>query len=122
MEAVVEEIRIAVATGASSEARARGAAACREVLVALEGERDLSPDPSPAVRAAGSVASDPIGGARALIAQLARIPAGHRLDLAIDVALAKLRSILPPDAPPVEIRVPRFPLVPLGASVPGSRR
>ena len=123
MEDLIASIRDALQSDASPDARAAGAAACRAALAALGSMREAPLDPPATDQAADPAAipaaPDPIAGARSLIDKLARVPAGHRLDLAIDVALGKLRGILPTDAPPIEIRVPRFPLVPLGARTGG---
>lgn len=101
MNELVETIQAAIAEGASDEARAAGATACRTLLSALEGKEGeplAPPIPVPA-------APPDIG---ALVAGLKGVPVDQLLDLAI----AKLRSVVPANqVQPVQ----RFslPLVPL---------
>ncbi len=105
MDQVIDQIRAALVPDASNDTRTAGAVACRAVLAALE------PEPSEAAPAA------PIALVPELLAQLGAVPPGRRVDVALDLAIARLRALLPQDAAPIEIRVPRFPLVPLGAHV-----
>ena len=117
MDQIVDQIRAALVPGASPETRVAGAIACRAALAALEAS-DTTPD-----NTAPSASSESHRGAVALLAQLGRIPPDQRIDLALDVAIARLGAMLPADAPPIEVRSPRFPLVPLGAHVsPGGAR
>lgn len=101
MKELIDAIQAAIADGASDDARAAGATACRTLLSALEakeGEPLAPPIPVPA-------APPDID---ALVAGLKGVPVDQLLDLAI----AKLRSVVPANrVQPVQ----RFsiPLVPL---------
>jgi hypothetical protein len=117
MDQIIEQIRASLMAGASPESRATGAAACRAALAALEavqGEPVPNLDRSTADAAIGPAALGPL----ALLAQLGRLPPERRLDVALDLAVAKLGAMLPEGSPPIEVRSLRFPLVPLGAHVP----
>jgi hypothetical protein len=85
-ENLIESIRAAVADGASPDARAAGANACRTLLTALEAPPALPPGPP----------SLPIA---AIASALRTIPPDQLADLLI----AKLRTLVPADAqqPPV---------------------
>lgn len=141
MDQIIDQIRAALAPGALPEARAAGATACRAILAALDASphpaqecatssapapsssAQTAPDETPSdapTRSAPSNAPTLPSAAVALLAQLGRIPAEHRIDLALDLAIAKLGAMLPVDAPPIDVRSPRFALVPLGANVPPS--
>lgn len=98
-DALVEAIRAALADGATVEIRAAGATACQMVLAALSAKpgeplADTPPDPTPLQSA---------------VAALRNVPPEQLLDLAI----AKLKTALPPGT---EVQpVPRFkiPLLPI---------
>jgi hypothetical protein len=83
MTDLVEVIRNAIARDASPEARAAGAQACRAILSAL----DATPgEPRPA-----AIASPPP------VATIAAALRGLPADQLLDVAIAKLQSMLPAD-------------------------
>ncbi len=94
MEALIENIRLATASEATDEIRAAGAAACRTIMIALEAKpgESLAP-PSPP-----TVADSPIA---AVVAGLRGVPVDQLLDLAI----AKLRTLVPADATPIAPRM-----------------
>ena len=135
MDQIVDQIRAALVPGALPEARAAGATACRAILAALGASPDvareaaIAPDTSSSAAIApdavktsaptGSAPTAPMlpSAAIALVAQLGRIPAEHRVDVALDLAIAKLGAMLLADAPPIDVRSPRFALVPLGAHI-----
>jgi hypothetical protein len=81
----IEAIRVAIAPDATAEARATGATACRAILSAL----DATPDEA---MSAAPVAA--ISQATAIIGALRGVPPDQLLDLAI----SRLRSMLPDDA------------------------
>lgn len=84
MDQLLEAIRNATATGATDEARAAGAQACRTLLTALEAK--------PGEALASPAAPDsPIA---TIVAGLRGVPVDQLLDLAI----AKLRTMVPADA------------------------
>lgn len=86
-ETLIESIRAAIAEGSTREARAAGAAACRTILAALEavpGER-LVAQAAPAQHGSSPIA--------AIVAGLRGTPPDQLLDLLI----AKLRSMVPPE-------------------------
>ena len=87
-EDLLEAIRAAVAEGASDEARARGAHACRALLVALEA---LSGEPAAPVPPAPPTPNINIG---AIASAIRGVPPGQLADLLI----AKLRTLVPADA------------------------
>ncbi len=98
MEAIIDAIRAALATDATPEVRAAGAAACRSVLAFLE---PPTPPPPPAL----DPASLP-----SVIASLR----GASPDQLLDLAIAKLRTLVPTDAQPVVgVRKLDIPLVPV---------
>jgi hypothetical protein len=99
MDELFTTIRSAIATDASPEARAAGAQACRTILAALEGTpgQPLVTPPTP---------SSPM---QAVLAALSNTPPEQLLDLAI----AKLRSLVPADSQPQTIQSLRIPLVPV---------
>lgn len=122
MDQIVDQIRAALVPGASPDTRAAGAIACRAVLAALderasEAPSRAAPDAPTSAPAPAPPSSAP-SAAVALLAQLGRIPSERRVDIALDLAIAKLGAMLPADAPPIEVRSPRFMLAPLGAHVP----
>jgi len=103
MNALIDAIVAAVAEGASEEARAAGAQACRTLLVALEAKQGepLAP-PVPVPAAPPDIA--------ALIAGMKGVPVDQLLDLAI----AKLRAALPAGTEVAPVRAYKVPLIPLG--------
>jgi len=92
MEQLLEAIRAATSPDATDEVKASGATACRTLLTALEakaGEALAAPVPLP-------ITSTPDVGA--LVAGIRDVPVDQLLDLAI----AKLRTMVPPaEAAPV---------------------
>ncbi len=87
MDQLLEVIRNATAMDATDEVRAAGAHACRTILIALEAK----PGESLAPPMTASVPDSPIA---AVVAGLRGVPVDQFLDLAI----AKLRTMVPPDA------------------------
>ena len=84
-EALIQTIRAATTDGASDEARAAGAAACRTLLGVLEarcGDSFALPQASP-----------PASPIAAVVGAVRHLPAEQVLDLLI----AKLRTVMPPD-------------------------
>ncbi len=94
MEALIETIRLATASEATDEVRTAGAAACRTLLIVLEAK----PGESLAPPVAASVPDSPIA---AVVAGLRGVPVDQLLDLAI----AKLRTLVPADVTPIAPRM-----------------
>ncbi len=94
METLIETIRLATASEATDEVRAAGAAACRTILIALEAK----PGESLAPPSTSTVPDSPIA---AVVAGLRGVPVDQLLDLAI----AKLRTLVPADATPLSPRI-----------------
>ena len=86
MNALIDAIVAAVAEGATEEARSAGAQACRTLLVALEAKEG---EPMAAPVAAASASSSP--DIAAVVASLKGVP----IDQLLDLAIAKLRSMVP---------------------------
>lgn len=102
MDQLLETIRAATVPDASDDAKAAGANACRMLLAALETTQgEPMPSPVPVVQ---STTPD-IG---AIVAGLKGVPVDQLLDLAI----AKLRTMVPADQAPAVRRL-TIPLVPL---------
>lgn len=103
MDHLLEAIRAATATDATTEAKAAGATACRTILIALEakeGELLAAPVPTPSPQQLPPVA--------AIVAGLKGVPVDQLLDLAI----AKLRTMVPADQTP-RVESLAIPLVPV---------
>jgi len=81
MDAMIETIKLAVADGATSDAKKAGAEACRAILLALKAEPGTA-----LVPAAGTVS--PL--------------AGLDITQVLDLAIAKLRSVVGEDAARVQ--------------------
>ncbi len=96
MDALIEAIRAATVTGASDEIRSAGAQACRTILTALEAK----PGQPLAVPGAADLA--------ALVAGVRSVPVDQLLDLAI----AKLRTMVPADStqPVARLNIPLAPI------------
>ncbi len=105
MDALIETIRAAIAPDAAPEVRATGADACRTILAAL-GASQGQP-----LGAAPHVEPGPVATA---VASLIRSTPPDQL---LDLAIAKLRSMVPADARPISTSSLRFHYVP----VPGQR-
>ncbi|HWO21280.1 MAG TPA: hypothetical protein VNO30_21080 [Kofleriaceae bacterium] len=129
MDSHIEAIHLALQAGASDEAKQGGIRACRAILAALEAATppDAStarptepaappppfmPDTVPAASPppmASAAAPPPVPDVAALVGALRGMPPEQLLDLAI----ARIRTALPP-GPPVSTPAPiRFHLVPL---------
>ena len=102
MESALDTLRAALAAGATADARAAGAVACRAMLAALEaapGQPLPVAPPTPITDA--SPAAIPMS------------LAGLSLDQVLDLAIGKMRSMLPPEKlaaaqpsqPPLTIRM-----------------
>lgn len=105
MENLIEAIRNAIATDATDESRAAGVHACRTILVALEtpaGAPMGAPTASPAL-------AEPRSPLEAAVSALRGVPPDQLLDLAI----ARLKAALPPDAKVDPVRRMNVPLVAL---------
>ncbi|MBA3463693.1 MAG: hypothetical protein H0T46_27290 [Deltaproteobacteria bacterium] len=100
MEDLIESIRGATAPEATDDARAEGANACREIL------RSLEPDP-PFAPAPASTA--PVAHVAQLVTALRGVPMEQLFDLAIE----KLRAIVPSDAVAAKPAAFNIPLVPV---------
>jgi hypothetical protein len=100
MDDLIESIRSATTSGATDEARAAGANACRTILLALEtpaGESMRAPTVSSALPA-------PRSSLEAAVSALRGVPPDQLLDLAI----AKLRTMVPatPTEPVHKLSIP----------------
>jgi hypothetical protein len=100
---LVEAITAAIADGASDEARATGAQACRTILAALEATAG-----EPLTASAPAVAA-PAAPAAAIVGALRGMPAEQLLDLAI----ARLKAALPPGADVQPTQPLKFHIVPV---------
>lgn len=102
MDNVIEAIRAAIMPDASSEEKATGVAACRAIIAALDATagQTLAP-PTP---------QNPIA---AMVGALRGVPPDQLLDLAI----AKLRSALPPDVTPTPATPFKLQMVPVPRSL-----
>lgn len=103
MEQLIDSIRVAVAQGASDEAKAAGATACRTILIALEakpGEPMAAPAPISAHPQVPEIA--------AIVAGLKGVP----IDQLLDLAITKLRTMVPaePAAPVQKLAIPLVPV------------
>jgi hypothetical protein len=92
---MIDSIRAALAEGATPDARATGVAACRAILAEL-----APPSTEPA--------RDPIP-----VAAIANALRGQSPDALLDLAIAKLRSLVPQDAPANQHHKLSIPLVPV---------
>lgn len=101
MDQLLDAIRAATQSGATDEAKAAGVNACRAVLAALEAKAG---EPLAAPIAVSATPPD----IAALVAGLKGVPVDQLLDLAI----AKLRTMVPADkAPPVhKLSIPLLPV------------
>jgi hypothetical protein len=105
MEPTLETLRAALADGATPDQRAAGVTACRAILAALESNPGESMSVTPPSMPAAPPVQPPL--------QLAL--GGLSLDQVLDLAIGKLRSMLPPEKvaaaqptePPLAIRMLR---------------
>lgn len=110
MDTLLDSIRAAITDGATDDTKRAGADACRAILAAL----DATPV---APLAVAQTAPDPdrphipptAAGIATAIAALRNIPGDQLLDLAI----AKLRALIPTEGAPTPPAAFRVPLVPL---------
>jgi hypothetical protein len=100
MDELIDAIRSATAADATTDARAAGATACRTLLIALEAQEGHPLAAPVAIPQPQEVA--------ALVAGLKGVPVDQLLDLAI----AKLRALVPPDQAP-RVASLAIPLVPM---------
>jgi hypothetical protein len=107
MEELLETIRTATTAEASDEARAAGAAACRTLLTILDTKEGEPLVTAPSVPASPLVTA---------VAALRGVPPDQLLDLAI----ARLRAVLPEGAPAPEVAPVKFHIIQLPPA--GSRR
>lgn len=98
MRELIEVIGRAVGEGATAEAKAAGAAACRTILAALETEAGQP------MAAGSTLAPDPLAAL-----------AGLDIDRALDLVIARLRAALPDEkrAAPADRPAMRIQLVPV---------
>lgn len=107
MENFLETIRAALDPAASAEARSAGVSACRAIIAAL--------DPSGEATAPAVAPSDPAPTPQQIpVAAIAAALRGQSPDMLIDLAISKLRSLVPADAQ-AATTVPKIhiPLVPM---------
>jgi hypothetical protein len=101
-ETLIESIRSAVAEGASDEARATGANACRTLLVVLEAK------PGEPMVPAMPVPQPPSAPIAAIASAIRGVPREQLFDLLI----TKLRTLVPADAAaPAPVRMLNIPHV-----------
>jgi hypothetical protein len=102
MQDLIESIRLAVAPEATDELRATGATACLAILRALEANPGeslaMAPPPVPMPDAVATV-----------VTALRGVPPEQLLDLAI----ARLRTALPPGQPAPTVQPLKFQLIPI---------
>lgn len=98
MDALIEAIRAATALGATDEARAAGAHACRTILTALEAK-------------AGEPLAAPVATPTQALASVIR---GMSPDQLLDLAIARLKAALPPGSEAAPVQSVKFNLVPVG--------
>ena len=110
MESLLEAIRVSVASDATDELRAAGAAACRTILTALEAKPGESLTTTPATSTPTPIAS--------AVAALRNVPPDQLLDLAI----ARLRAALPPEVSPPPVQPLKFHVVTLPRVLPAKSR
>jgi hypothetical protein len=91
MDNIIETIIAAIASDATPEARAAGVQACRAVVAAL----DPSGEAAPRVERPATPAAAP---QQLPVAAIAAALRGQSPDMLIDLAIAKLRSLVPADA------------------------
>jgi hypothetical protein len=84
MESALDTLRTALADGATAEQRAAGITTCRAMLAALEAS------PGQPLPVASPAAATPSSGMPTSLA-------GLTLDQVLDLAIGKMRSMLPPD-------------------------
>jgi hypothetical protein len=97
METLIETIRAATASEASDELRVAGAQACRAILASLEPKQETA-------LATPSIPTNPM---QAVLTVIQSTPPDRLLDLAI----AKLRSMLPSNVESPAVRPLHVPLV-----------
>ena len=108
MDELLETIRTATASEATEEARSAGVVACRTILTALEAKagEPLVNVPAPA--------PSPIGMA---VSAVRNVPPDQLLDLAI----AKLRTMLPEGTTPPKVDPVKFHVIQLPLPAKGGR-
>lgn len=111
MENLIDSIRSALASDASTETRAGGAAACRTILAALESA------PGQPMAAAAVMTPDASKIADA-VAMLRGVPADQLLDLAI----TRLRAALPAGVDVPAAQPLKFQLVPIAPTAGQPRK
>src|SRR5262245_51019284 len=104
MDALIDNIRAALANDASDEAKATGVAACRSILAAI-----LPAAPGPHQAPGNNAPTLPANTIAAAAATLRGVPIEQLLDLAI----AKLRPLVPPEtasaSPPFRVHLVKVP-------------
>jgi hypothetical protein len=104
MEDLIEAIRLALADGATDQAKTAGADACRMILTALE--------PKPADSMAEPVAEPLLP-----VAQIVGAMRGLQPEQLLDLAIARLRAALPAGTAVPAVEPLKFNLVPVPARV-----
>ena len=108
MDELLEAIRTATAPDASEEARSAGVIACRTILTALEAKAGEPLVQSPAASGSPVVMA---------VSALKSVPPEQLLDLAI----AKLRAMLPEGVPPPTVEPVKFHVIHLPLPTKGAR-
>jgi hypothetical protein len=99
-DALIDSIRTAIDDGASDEARAAGATACRSLLAVLE------PRPAEPIAPSAPVPQAP----RLPIAAIAQAIRNVPPDQLADMLIAKLRTLVPPEGQIASVRRFNIPL------------
>ncbi len=108
MESALEAIRLSIDPSASPEAQAAGAQACRAILATLES--------SPVSTMTAAPEASPLP-----IAQIVGALRGVPMDQLLDLAISRLRAVLPPGITGSPVQSLKFQLVPLAPSPRGER-
>jgi hypothetical protein len=100
MESALETLRAALADGATPDQRAAGATACRAMLAALEATPGQPLPVSPPLAATETPSAPPSDPPTASATTTPAPPislAGLSLDQILDLAIGRLRTMLPPE-------------------------
>lgn len=110
IEDFIESIRAGLAPDATPESRAATAAVCRTILVALDPVAATLPEPtSPAPTTLPSDSQTIVPDVAAIADAIRGVP----IDQLLDLAIAKLRTIVPADAETSPRRGLSIPLIPV---------
>ncbi len=115
MDTLIDSIRAAITDGATDDTKRAGADACRAILAALDATAGARlPVAPPAPETARPRLPPTTAGIATAIAALRDVPGDQLLDLAI----AKLRAIVPIDTSGSMSHAFRVPLLPVGHLTP----